>query len=134
MVTVTPAMFLISLCSGAVAAYFAKKRGRDPFLWFCIGMFFGALGVLALFIPIGRKKKPSPKRRRAVRRPQPHYIEGPSGCFWYYLDGEQQKGPVSLVALSQAWKRGEVKPSTYVWHEELTEWKTLQELIRTPTP
>lgn len=124
-------LLLVSLCFGILGAYLAIQRKKNPYLWFFIGVFFGMLGVFMVFMPFKKKK---PQRRRRVQRQPQAYIEGPSGCFWYYLnEANEQKGPMSLMALTQALKKGEVAPSTFVWNEELPEWKALQELIRSPT-
>lgn len=125
-------MLAISVVIGTLGAYLAIQRGKNPYLWFCVGLFFGILGLLVLFIPLKMKKKQLQKESQTSQKIPHPYIEGPSGCFWYYLEGEKQIGPMSLVALTQAWEKGEVPSSTYVWNEDLPEWKVLQELIRTP--
>ena len=63
---------------------------------------------------------------------QPHpVIIGPFDKLWYYLDPAHEKiGPMSFQALNQEWKQGKITPTTYVWHEELPDWKPLQEFIR----
>lgn len=61
-------------------------------------------------------------------------ILGPKDKFWYYLDiGHQQQGPMSHDALISAWKKGVVNLNTFVWNEELTEWKPFQEFVKTHT-
>ena len=125
----TPTILIASLAFGSISAYFASRKGRNPYTWFTIGFIFGLLGVLALFIlPQPRKKKfqsdatpPSPKP----------FIDGPSDRFWYYLDENRvNQGPMSHNALTQAWQNGSIGSNTFVWHEELSTWKTLQELIK----
>jgi hypothetical protein len=124
-----PVHLLIATIVGFLSAHIANRRGRNSFLWFGIGFLFGILGILAIFLIPGAKKKQQPPILPQVT-PQP-YIDGPLDRFWYYLDsGHQQQGPMSLDALTKAWKRGEIAPSTLVWHEELTDWKELQELIK----
>jgi drug/metabolite transporter (DMT)-like permease len=114
--------------TGLITAYIAYRRERKPILWFCIGFFFGLLGLLFFFF-VPRKKKPIPA---APLKPQPQpYVFGPSDKYWYFLDRAQaQVGPMSYTALSNHWKQGEIKPDTFVWHEDLADWKPLQELIR----
>lgn len=122
-----PLLLVASFLIGIASGYYARRRGQNPLLWFAIGFFFGLLGVLVCFFLSGRKKKEAPEPKPA---PQP-YIEGPTDRYWYFLDAErQQKGPMSLDALSRAWKEGEVAPTTYVWHEALDNWKPLNELIK----
>jgi len=48
--------------------------------------------------------------------------------LWYYLDeSNNQCGPMTLDALRNEWMEGKVKNTTFVWNEELPEWKPLQE-------
>lgn len=123
-------MLAISVGIGIVGSFLAAQRGKNPYLWFCVGLLFGVLGLFAIFIPLKKKEIQNSDKRSG--KTSLSYIEGPSGCFWYYLEGAEQRGPMSLVALTQAWEKGEIAPSTYVWNEDLPEWKVLQELIRAP--
>ncbi|HSX25648.1 MAG TPA: DUF4339 domain-containing protein [Chlamydiales bacterium] len=110
---------------GALSAYLAYRRGKNPYLWFGLGFLFGIFGLLFLFFT--PKKKEVPVQEEA---PLPT-IQGPSNKFWYYLDpAQQQQGPMSLDALTAAWREGKIELSTYVWHEDLTDWKPLQEIIK----
>ncbi len=123
-------MILVSsLALGSISAYLANRRGRNPYSWFTIGFVFGLLGVLALFIlPLPRKKILQPAAAKPT--PQP-YIDGPSDRFWYYLDeNRSSQGPISHNALTQAWQSGSIRSNTFVWHEDLSTWKPLQELIK----
>ncbi len=122
-------LLLSSLALGAIAAYIAIRKGRNPYIWFTVGFVFGLLGVMALFIvPQPRKKILQTEALRSAPRP---FIEGPLNLYWYYLDDErQQQGPMSRDALTQAWQNGSIGSKTFVWHEELPSWKPLQELIK----
>ena len=42
----------------------------------------------------------------------------------------QQQGPMSHDALTAAWREGKLNLSTYVWNEELPEWKPLEEFVK----
>lgn len=120
-----PLILFSSLAVGSISAYIAWRRERNPYIWFVVGFIFGLLGVLAIFIIPHRKKV-------LVARPAPQpYIEGPLDRYWYYLDEErQQQGPMSHGALTQAWQNGNIGSGTFIWHEELSTWKPLQELIK----
>lgn len=121
---------LASGAVGALSAFLAHKRGRNPYFWFFIGFAFGLVGIMAIFFAPFSKKKAAPQQAA----PQP-YISGPSSKFWYYLDAaHQQHGPMSLDALTKAWKEGTVLPTSFVWHEGLPDWKPLQEMIRLRQP
>ena len=121
-----PMTLIIACVMGSLGAYLAPRRQKNLYLWFAIGFFFGALGVFAIFFAPSKKKKTT----ETVFVPAPT-IQGPSDKFWYYLDSlHQQVGPMSLDALTTEWRQGNILTTTYVWHEELPDWKPLQELIR----
>jgi len=127
---ITPLTILFAALTGFLGAYLAKRRGRNPYLWFFMGSFFGILGAFAIFFAPS-KKKPVRQPVEAAAAPElPPSIQGPSDKFWYYLDpSHQQVGPMSHDALTAAWSQGKISLTTYVWHEELPDWKPLQELI-----
>lgn len=120
-----PLMIAIAPIIGAFSAYLAYRRGRNPYLWFIVGFLFGVFGIFAIFFATGPKKAKIPPL-------EPIYtIQGPTDKFWYYLDPtHQQQGPMSREALANAWKEGKIDLSTYVWHEELPEWKPLKETVK----
>lgn len=123
-----PIQLLIASVVGLLSAHIAARRGRNPYLWFGIGFLFGVLGILAIFFIPSAKKKPAPAV--IVPEPQP-FIDGPIDRFWYYLDAAQsQQGPMSYQAITEAWKKGIIAASTLVWHEEMTDWTELQQLIK----
>lgn len=124
----SPLHLASAVAFGAFSAYFAYKRGRNPYKWFFIGFFFGLLGLFAavLFLPSSKKKIPA---SIAVIKPQPRIL-GPSDKFWYYLDPQhKQVGPISYSALSDFLKKGSILPTTYVWNEDMDDWKILKELV-----
>ena len=114
-----------------MSAYLAHLRKKNCYFWFAIGFIFGLFGVMALFLGYlqdGRAKAAAADSPPPLPEP---YVDGPIDRFWYYLDaGRQQQGPMSFEALTQAWKRGEISKASFVWHEELPEWKALQDLIK----
>jgi hypothetical protein len=119
---------LVSCIAGLISGYLAYKRGKNPTFWFFIGTLFGLFGVFAFFFLSKPKKQPAPLPE--VRQPEP-YLLGPADKFWYYLDASHsQVGPLSYNGLKSGWKQGTIPLSAFVWHEDLTEWTPLQELIR----
>ena len=106
---------------GPLSFNFAKKRGRNPIRWYTLGFFFGLIGFSILML-----LKPNKKQKA---HPQEPVIEPkPALSYWYYLDGEQQIGPMSSDALKKAFIEDKVKDSTYVWNEDLTDWQPLGQL------
>jgi uncharacterized RDD family membrane protein YckC len=47
---------------------------------------------------------------------------------WYYASNQQQMGPLSEEALNQKISTGEILPSTLVWCEGMSDWKTLSKV------
>ncbi len=125
-IPISPLMIVSAVIIGSISAYLAHKRGRNPYLWFILGFLFGIFGIFAIFFTSPKKKEPLPQKKVPV-----YSIHGPKDKFWYYLDSShQQQGPMSHDALTIAWKNGKIDPSTYVWHEEMTDWKPLKETIQ----
>ena len=125
---ITPATILAAVLFGALSAYLAHRRKKNPYKWFLIGFFFGIFGLFAVLF-MSPKKKALPLKM--VVPPMVPMIQGPSDKLWYYLDPtHQQHGPMSHNGLTSALREGKISLSTYVWNEEWTEWKVLQELVK----
>ncbi len=125
---------LMWIVFGAVSAYFAKIRGKNPYLWFFLGMLFGVFGLLYLFFT------PKPKRGEQTESPtdgktidiSPAYDPKFNEIFWYYLDPEnKQYGPMSFEALYRLYRDANISKKTFVWNESLESWKPLDEFILT---
>ena len=116
--------------SGVLMGYMAHRSGKNGIKWFLVGALLGYLLLPIFFFPFSKKKR---ARRQAQKKI--YMLTGPANKFWYYLDGTQtQMGPMSYSAIMNAWKAGKITPATYIWHEELPEWKPLQDLITTKMP
>lgn len=140
-VTIAPMIWVLKILFAFLVASLAQRQGRSPYLWFGLGLFFGMFGLFPLFFipPKGRKggrrsAGKAPLRRKSPRRAAlaeaPLRIQGPVDKHWYYVDeANAQQGPMSFHAFCKAFREKRVLPSSYVWHEELADWKPLQELI-----
>lgn len=129
--------FFFWLIMGSISAYLAKKRGKNPLLWFILGTLLGVLGLFILFF-MPKKKERAPQATEPSNEvtidvtPQvkPSELEK----FWYYLAaGNEQNGPMSFDALKRAFREGKISDATYVWNEEMEGWKRFGELF-TPVP
>jgi hypothetical protein len=127
---ITTAVVACSLL-GCASAYLARKRGKNPLFWFATGFLFGLIGVVAiLFAP-----KPKRKTRKATppRTPEP-VLDGPVDKFWYYLDAAHiTSPPMSHQAITKEWKSGRLSPKTFIWHEDLSNWTPLEEIVKLKT-
>ena len=122
---------LISLIPAFLCAYQARKRSRHAGFWFLIGFCFGFCGLLVLYLVDPIKNflmrrgflKPKPVAQESVQPlPSTHLL-------WHYLDSNRKaQGPVSFQALTSMWQSGQILDQTYVWNEELEDWKQIREL------
>ena len=126
---ITPATIIAAILFGIVSSYIAQKRGRSPYRWFFIGFLFGIFGLVASFM--APKRKVGPIASVVKSDPPPLIIQGPIDKFWYYLDpARERQGPMSHQALTSAFRQGKITLSTYVWNEEMSDWKFLQEIVK----
>lgn len=125
-----PIASLITLITfGLIAAYFAKKQGKKPVIWFMLGFLF-ALPALCflLFLPIKQyfEKKKTPLKKEETPPPPIFAAE----TIWYYLDQNNcQQGPVSFQLLQKMQKENLIQTNTYIWNESFTDWKKWEELF-----
>ena len=124
---ITPSGIIFATLFGLASAFFAHKRKKNPYTWLLIGFFFGIFGLFAIFFLPSKKRR---RRKAPIQREKtvPSLL-GPIDKFWYYLDPTHQKiGPISHSALTKALREGQISQTTYVWHENLTDWKKVEEL------
>lgn len=125
----------VMACSlfGLASAYVARRRGKNPLLWFITGFLFGLIGIVAILFapqPKRRKKRRSPSTPASAPAPEP-VLEGPIDKFWYYLDAAHLPSPpMSHQALTKEWKAGTISPKTFVWHEEMSDWTPLEQVVK----
>lgn len=141
----TELTMILWILMGIATSYIANQRGRDPYIWFALGMFFGVLALLTLvLLPqvkaeelekdernkeiVERREKQMEEQERIENAPdlEPQSIETKE---WFYLDKErQQHGPLSFYVINELWEGGTVNSQTYVWTEGMPEWKRVQEI------
>nr|AFD03126.1 hypothetical protein [uncultured bacterium W5-77b] len=134
---------IFGLLMGSVTAYFASKRGRTPSLWFAIGVLFGMLGLLALFILPNFAEDKEKSATMAAKDGDAIEVEGKISSLdttltadeeiisqnWFYLDDKhKQHDAVSLEALKKIWKEGEISEFTFVWAEGMAQWQKIQDI------
>lgn len=118
---ISPFFLIISSLYGMISGYLAYKRKKNPYLWFFIGFFLGLVGIAFFFLP---KKKAVAKRIPEI------ILRGPSDKAWFYLDSShKQTGPISYSAIANAFSQKLISLDTFVWHENLSEWKKLEDFI-----
>jgi hypothetical protein len=129
---------------GWLTSYLAQQRGRDPLLWFLIGMAFGLIGLLILFLLPVSEEESQNKEEGALSPGEEERLATQNGKIidttaepilfddtteWYYIDQEhQQHGPVYIDALKKAWNENKLDPHSYVWRDGIDTWKKLEEI------
>lgn len=114
------------LIMGALNAYYANTKGRDPIAWFMLGIPLGLLGLVILYF------LPALKEQEA---PEENYIEEDQHLIdiihkdWFYLDDKSnQQGPIPFHKLKTRIIEGKVKNDSLIWSEGMDEWKKLNEV------
>lgn len=137
--------FLVLLIIASLTAYYANRKGRNPVLWFIIGVLFGIFAplILMLFPPVKNKESDQELPTMTILNPDPSLQYAPEtppspselkrqqeeDKLWYYLDQDhQQMGPVSIIALRELWNRGQLELNSYVWSEGMQQWEKVDNL------
>lgn len=125
--TINPTTLLIAVLFGFISSFVAFKRGKNPYLWFFLGALLGALGIFAVILLSDFAKKRKPRKKRAPAL----VLDGPQDKLWFYLDEtHQQVGPISYQSVGENLRKGVINPQTFVWHENLSSWKKIEELLK----
>lgn len=126
---------LVLLGVAGFVAYQAHVRGKNPWLWFAIGIAFGLLSpILLLFFTTGNQTKndKQPEEKKSVLPPEPTAtptMAHEDDAVWFYLNKQREPlGPVSLVALRELLDRGELNETDFVWTKGMNDWKKIQEI------
>lgn len=149
---VLPIVILVIM--GFVCANLAKKKHRNPKVWFMLGVVFCPISLLILFIlPAAKSKSGEGKEHgqpdqseqqeqqqlaRAVNAqavtaqdliPEARDTNTLEARTWYYLSkSSKQVGPISYEELKQAKETGKVDDKSFLWTEGMCDWKTLNQL------
>lgn len=129
--TINLTTFLLWVLFGCITAHFAKRRGRNPYGWFLIGLFLGLIGLCLVFILPKKTETPVAEEEPITIEIFPEVSDDQKTKFWYYLDQtNKQQGPMSFNGLIRAWNEGIVQPETQVWNETLENWKPFSEFLK----
>ncbi|MCZ6902561.1 MAG: hypothetical protein O7C62_08765, partial [Rickettsia endosymbiont of Ixodes persulcatus] len=111
---------------GAATSYLAVNRGRDPYIWFAIGVLCGILGLIAVVllppvkteeeleaerkdqIIVGEREKQLEVQEKLENAPDlmPQSVEAKD---WFCIDKSGvQQGPLSFYSLNQLWEGREI--------------------------
>lgn len=119
-------IILLWVFLGFLASYIAKRRGRNPFVWFFAGLLLSIWGVILVLALPNRKRPFKPVASPPLRRPQRNELWLK---MWYYMDPtHQQKGPIELPDLAKLHKEKKLSETSFIWGEGMKDWKRLAEL------
>ena len=48
--------------------------------------------------------------------------------YWYYLDGQNQTGPISLKKMFEEYQQGKVNSLTFVWNDTMKNWMRIKDI------
>ncbi|NGX61571.1 MAG: hypothetical protein K940chlam9_01058 [Chlamydiae bacterium] len=115
-------IFLFWVFFGALSAHLARKKGRNPYIWFFLGMFIGLFTPLLLFL------LPPPAPKKKVEAPPPPKSEA-WNKMWFYLDPKNEpQGPFEFSIFLNKWKEEGLSEESYVWGEGMPDWKQARAL------
>lgn len=134
--------FILLLVIASFTAYYANRKGRNPILWFIIGVLLGIFAPLILLflstvkpvdsdIPTMSVANPDPSLDQLDQTPPQVNLQQSEeeNKLWYYLDqNHQQMGPVSVIALRELWNRGQLEITSYVWSDGMDQWQKVDNL------
>ncbi|HEV8052233.1 MAG TPA: DUF4339 domain-containing protein [Parachlamydiaceae bacterium] len=134
---------ILWMLMGVATAYLANNRGRDPYIWFALGIFLGLLAMLALILLppvksdeeqaideknkeiIDRREKQVEEEEKIENAPDllPQSVETKE---WFYMDkSHQQQGPASFFLINELWESGDINVETLVWTEGMSDWNKI---------
>jgi len=135
--------FILLLVIASFTSYYANSKGRNPIIWFILGLLLGIFAPLILLFLAKVKPEGNGYPTMTVSTPDPNLAHLPTppstpaelklqeeeNKLWYYLDKDhQQIGPVSMVALRELWNRGQLDLNQYVWSEGMEKWEKVDSL------
>ena len=126
--------YLPVLCSLLILAYLsytayhkAAQKGRNPWVWASLVLVFGLIGYLVLlFLPT--KTKPIIIETEDSTIIPKELVQTLNTENWYFLDPKNQTiGPMNFENLKTAFDNGTLKKTSFVWNEDYTDWKKIEE-------
>ncbi len=115
---------------GFLCAFIAIQKNLNPYKWFAAGFLFSIFAFLALlFVPRRNIEKiqgaiNTQKMQTILKEETKNKV-----TLWYYLNTERKQcGPMSFQVLKNDWLKGTINPCTYVWNEDMDNWKPIKDI------
>lgn len=125
--------FIVWFLTGVMCGYFAFQRGRNPYVWFGLGLFFGLLGLAALFLmpALNQEGDEELEEKDPLDDQVPAVVSevDPSTREWFCVDKQKaQQGPMSFDALKTLWSQGIIDSTSYVWCDGMEKWEKIENM------
>ncbi len=109
------------------AYYKAAQKGRNPWAWATLVLFFGLIGYVVLFF-LRSKIQPVIVETENLPMIPEELVQTLNTENWYFLDPKNQPvGPLNFENLKTAFEDGTLKKTSFVWNEDYTDWKKIEE-------
>ncbi len=123
MLVIHPLLIVLWVCFGILSSKIARKKNRNIFYWFFLGLFFGLLGLIIIYF----LKPLKDMNQNVINQNQPLSLT--DNNYWYYLDiDKNQIGPVSIKLLFDNYLEGKISDNTFVWNDTMQNWMKLKEV------
>lgn len=139
---------LLGILFGFSCSELAKNRGRNPRIWFILGLLFGIFGLITILIlprvkvsdapAQANKSFPQYEELQSKSTEEEHHesINSPPSQnelfqmnTWYFLDKTHtQTGPVDFNKLVQEFREEKISPDSYVWSEGMADWQKIHQV------
>ncbi len=140
---------IIWVIIGLISAFVAKRKGKNPLLWFAIGTFFSLLGlILLLLLPKNKddddkstlapvhsmnSEGGAPAEEESYSEPTPtaKRIKSDPSFQWYYVfesdSSAEVRGPMTIDLLRKAVVSLKLPLATYIWCDDFPDWTQISE-------
>lgn len=123
---------ILMMFIGTLTAYLAVRRGRDPYIWFAIGILLGIFGIALLYILPSLKEETAALENTLDKNKNtviPAVCELLPAKEWFYIDEDgKQHGPVTMEVMKKLWDDDLITGATFVWSEGMDKWKRVREV------
>ena len=109
---------------GLTCAVWAEKKGKNPYLWFLVGLFFSVAGVVIAYFKLRRKTPINPAKKQPDRFPLSENY-GKTRLWFIIEKNNEVSNSMSFYALKKKFDEKLIDESTYVWMEALPDWQRL---------
>lgn len=130
--------FCVFLFFGGVCSYVAKNKGRNPVMWYILGMLFCLLALIVLSLlpslktpaQISDETEENEDEKLSGSGFDEKKILAYQQNEWFYLgEDKQPKGPVGFNDLKTLWMDGLLESRSFVWTEGMVNWKRISEMV-----